>query len=62
MKTYAFSFQMVALQDRFEIHRQAFEFASKGGIALIDRGIYGDMAFAHADSYVSDYIYLKDSN
>ena len=22
----------------------------------------GDMAFAHADSYVSDYIYLKDSN
>lgn len=46
MKKYAFSFQISALQNRFEIHRRAAEFAAKGGIAIIDRGLYGDMAFA----------------
>lgn len=46
MKKYAFSFQMFMLEKRIEIYRQAEEFASKGGIAFIDRSIVGDVTFA----------------
>jgi len=46
MYKYAFSFQMTVLQDRIAVHKEAEAFARDGGIAIIDRGIPGDIAFA----------------
>jgi len=46
MKKYAYSFQLIMLFKRIEIYREAEKFASKGGIAFIDRSIIGDMTFA----------------
>lgn len=46
MGKYAYSFQMIMLCKRIETYRQAEVFASKGGVALIDRSIIGDMTFA----------------
>lgn len=45
-KQYAFGFQKDTLNRRMAIHREAEAFAASGGIAIIDRDIYGDMAFA----------------
>lgn len=47
MKKYAFSFQLVIIERRIQIHKEATLFAQSGGIAIIDRGVYGDLAFAH---------------
>jgi deoxyadenosine/deoxycytidine kinase len=46
MKKYAYAFQMIMLCKRIEIYREAERHAKKGGIALIDRSIIGDMTFA----------------
>lgn len=57
MKKYAFSFQSIQIIERMNIHRQASQFAETGGIAIIDRGIYGDMAFAqmqHQKGFFTD--------
>lgn len=42
---YAFSFQSIMVMERLRIHRDAKEFADSGGIAIIDRTVYGDRAF-----------------
>ena len=47
------------LQQQLRVEKMAFGVL---GIFLMVFAGNGDMAFAHADSYVSDYIYLKDSN
>lgn len=46
MTKYAYSFQSVMLSKRLEIYRMASEFAAKGGVAIIDRSIIGDITFA----------------
>lgn len=43
---YAFGFQKDTLNRRMAIHREAEAFAASGGIAIIDRDIYGDISFA----------------
>lgn len=47
MSKYAFTFQLFMLSKRIEIYRQAEEFSKTGGISIIDRSIFGDMAFAY---------------
>lgn len=46
MKKYAYPFQMIMLCRRFEIYRDAKRFAAAGGVAIIDRNLLGDYAFA----------------
>jgi len=46
MKNRAFGFQMVMLIKRFQIYREAWEFAKKGGTSIIDRSLPGDYTFA----------------
>lgn len=46
MKKYAYSFQLVMLMKRIETYRIAHEFASQGGISIIDRSLVGDITFA----------------
>lgn len=43
----AFGFQLFMLSKRIDIYREASAFAKTGGIAIIDRSIHGDMAFAY---------------
>jgi len=45
-KKYAFPFQVIMLRERINIYRRAWEIAKKGKFCIIDRSIYGDMAFA----------------
>jgi len=47
MQKYAYTFQLVMLMQRIQTYRDAIEFAQTGGVALIDRSIFGDMAFAY---------------
>lgn len=57
MKKYAYSFQMIMLCKRIEIYRQALEFSKTGGVAIIDRSLWGDMTFAklqHRQGNISD--------
>lgn len=57
MKKYAYSFQMIMLCKRIEIYRQALEFSKLGGVAIIDRSLWGDMTFAkmqHRQGNISD--------
>lgn len=47
MKKYAFAFQMLMLVERQKIYMQGIEFSrGQNGVAIIDRSLYGDMAFA----------------
>lgn len=46
MSKYSYSFQLFMLSKRIQTYRDAEEYANKGGVALIDRSVYGDMAFA----------------
>jgi deoxyadenosine/deoxycytidine kinase len=43
---YAFHFQSIMIRERINIYKKAVKFARKGGLAIIDRGIAGDRAFA----------------
>jgi deoxyadenosine/deoxycytidine kinase len=43
---YAFPFQIVALRERFNTHREAERLAAEGYCVVIDRGLPGDLAFA----------------
>lgn len=45
-RQYAYAFQMVMLANRIRIYREAQAYARTGGIAVVDRSLYGDMAFA----------------
>lgn len=52
MKKYAFAFQMLMLAQRQKIYIQGLDFARReNGVVIIDRSLYGDMAFAmmHVD-------------
>jgi deoxyadenosine/deoxycytidine kinase len=61
----AFAFQLFMLSKRIDIYREATTFAKTGGIAIIDRSIHGDMAFAYMQKekgFISEAewnIYLK---
>ena len=46
MKRYAYSFQLFMLGRRIEIYREAERFSATGGIAIVDRSLPGDVAFA----------------
>lgn len=46
MNRYAYSFQMIMLCKRIQIYYEAQQYSSTGGIAIIDRSILRDMAFA----------------
>jgi len=46
MGKYAYSFQLFMLTKRLEIYKEAQRFAEAGGIAIVDRSLPGDMAFA----------------
>lgn len=46
MKTHAFGFQINTLTRRIEVYKEATAFAKKGGIAILDRTLTGDLAFA----------------
>jgi deoxyadenosine/deoxycytidine kinase len=46
MKKYSFHFQIVMIMKRIEIYKEAIKFAAEGGVAIVDRGIFGDMAFS----------------
>ena len=46
MDKYAYVFQTVMLMARINIYRQAYHFASTGGISIIDRSLLGDYTFA----------------
>ena len=46
MKTYAYGFQLIMQAHRINSYKNARDFANKGGIAIIDRSIIGDYAFA----------------
>lgn len=58
MKKYAFAFQMSALSNRQKIYSHANDYARReGGIAIIDRSLYGDISFAalhHEYGNISD--------
>lgn len=57
MKKYAFGFQMSMLIERQCLYDRAQQFADSGGIAIVDRGFYGDKVFAvlhHNDGNISD--------
>jgi deoxyadenosine/deoxycytidine kinase len=43
---YGFAFQLLTLCKRISIYKEAKAFAATGGIAIIDRSIIGDKAFA----------------
>lgn len=46
MRKYAFAFQMLMLVQRQKTYIRALEFARKeNGVAIIDRSLYGDLAF-----------------
>lgn len=44
---YAGSFQMIMLIKRISTYLEARNFAERGGVAIVDRSILGDIAFAH---------------
>ncbi len=46
MPRHAFGFQKDTLEKRIQVFREAIEFARTGGVAIIDRGVLGDIAFA----------------
>lgn len=65
MNREAFAFQLFMLSKRIDIYREATAFTKTGGIAIIDRSIHGDMAFAYMQKekgFISEEewsIYLK---
>lgn len=57
---YAFHFQSIMIIKRIEIYKEAMDFSKQGGLAIVDRGIMGDMAFAKMqfdNSYFTDEEY-----
>ena len=46
MPRHAFGFQKDTLEKRIQVFREAVEFARTGYVAIIDRGVLGDIAFA----------------
>lgn len=46
MDRYAFAFQMVMLRERQRIHSEMVEYCARGGVAIGDRSLIGDYAFA----------------
>lgn len=57
MAKYAYSFQLFMLTKRLEIYKEAQRFADGGGIAVVDRSLPGDMAFAkmqHTNGNITD--------
>lgn len=46
MKKYAYSFQMIMLLKRIEIYREAEAYTKLGGVAIVDRSLFGDKTFA----------------
>lgn len=46
MERYAFSFQVIMLNQRLSILRQAQSLKERGYTVLVDRGLVGDLAFA----------------
>ena len=46
MKKYAYSFQIIMAKERIQIYKDAWKFAKKGGISIIDRSLMGDYTFA----------------
>lgn len=57
MKRYAFGFQMSMLLERQCLYDRAQQFAGAGGVAIVDRGFYGDKVFAvlhHENGNISD--------
>lgn len=47
MKTHAYTFQLFMLEQRAECYRKAIELANSGHIVIMDRMMYGDLAFAY---------------
>jgi deoxyadenosine/deoxycytidine kinase len=57
MEKYSYSFQLVMLLKRIEIYKEARNYTKSGGIAIIDRSLLGDYAFAlmqHKHGNISD--------
>ena len=57
MKKEAFGFQMSMLIERQCLYTKAEQFANSGGIAIVDRGFYGDKVFAvmhHESGNITD--------
>lgn len=57
MPKYAYPFQIIMLQKRFEIYHRAHEYSLTGGIAIVDRSLIGDYTFAkmqHDSGHISD--------
>lgn len=54
-KEHAFEFQAIMVRERLRIHQEASDFARSGGIAIVDRTIYGDRAF-EALAFKKDFI------
>lgn len=57
MKKYSFAFQLFMLEWRMHNYRLAYEYAKKGGVAILDRSILGDNAFAlmlHKKGFISN--------
>lgn len=46
MSRYSFAFQAVIARERMEVSRSAQAWKDGGGIAILDRSVLGDMAFA----------------
>src|SRR3990167_8640394 len=46
MKKYSYSFQVIMQAHRINNYKLARDFANKGGVAIVDRSIIGDYAFA----------------
>jgi deoxyadenosine/deoxycytidine kinase len=46
MKKYAYGFQLCMLMNRIRIYREAEDYSKRGGIAVVDRSLEGDMTFA----------------
>ena len=46
MSKYAYSFQVIMVRERLRIYEKAQEVANRGGVAIVDRSLIGDIAFA----------------
>lgn len=54
MKTHAYTFQLFMLERRAEIYRKALDLAQLGHVVIMDRMMFGDLAFA--------FLHFKEGN
>lgn len=57
MDKYAYTFQVLMLSKRIDVYKKAHHYARRGGIAIIDRSLPGDYAFAylvHQSGYITN--------